>query len=353
MTDLSHIATLARAFEVLTPGPGRAAEEGRRLDALLVLEALAEASARLDGGRLHLRIMDWLCDWIRAESPVGGAVRWPLARPEEPIDDADQIERRFRFESHLARLCHVEDTPRWPSNLCEWMATLPAPRADVQLALTVLGRRSEAQRAVEWLGDAPARDWGGQLRERPSRDSWDSWPPNRAAGLPAGRWGGRWVPDLSWTNLQRYRLDGAHLAGARLRGTALQGASLQSADLAQATLFGARLDAADLGNVDLRGALLDGASAQCAAFVQADLRRASMIEMVLCEADLRDARIAEASFDRSILDGASLTEIPKGEIDQTDLTRAQIAAARPVRPAPRVVAGPDRHWPRPVPPVGA
>lgn len=339
MTDLSHLAALSRAFAVLTPGPDRAAGMARRLDALLVLEALAEASPRADGGRLHLRLMDWLCRWIRTESPVAAARRWPLAPPVDLRGIRDRRARPREQAFHIARLVGPWGEGAGRGNLADWIAALPPPRADVQLALTILGRRGPAQRAVEWAGDAPAVPPRGEVLHSPASRAWGCWPQDRDAALPVGAWQGRWVPDLSGTNLQRHDLRGAHLAGADLSGAALEGAELALADLAQARLIEARLDGAALCEADLRGACLDGASAQRADFTLADLRAADLGGAGLQEACLENARIGGACFAGALLDGADLLGIPPAQIAATDLSPDQIAAARPVRPGPALASG--------------
>lgn len=343
MTDLSPIAALSRAFAVLTPGPDRAPEVARRLDALWVLEALAAASPAADGGRLHLRIVDWLCRWVRAESPASTARRWPLGRLADlgAIRDRQAWRREAAF--HVARLQGSR------GNLSDWVATLPAPRADVQLAVSIVGRRSEAQRAVEWQGDAPAVPMRGAVIRAEPRHGWQGWPLDRDAGLPVGGWIGAWAPDLSGSNLQRCTLHGAHLAGARLAGAALEGAWMTQADLAMADLSGARLDRAVLEGADLRGADLSAASLQRAELSLADLRAACLDEAALQEACFRGADIAQATFAGAILDGADLMAVTAARIATTDLTPAQQAAARPVELPRGRAGGRAGGRPRPLP----
>jgi hypothetical protein len=90
-----------------------------RLGGILSLERIAQDSVAYDGGRDHVRVMEILCAYVRQNAPAPG--------PEEQDDDVGP------------------------------------PRADIAMAMRVIGRRSKEQRDVE------AR-WG------PKADPKATWP---------------------------------------------------------------------------------------------------------------------------------------------------------------------------------
>ena len=108
------------------------------------------------------------------------------------------------------------------------------PRADVQAALTVIGRRR-----VEWDSDNPE--------------------PLRLILAKIAR---AWLPnsDFHGFYLSGADLSGAYLMGAHLEGASFEGANLSGAHLTGAHLNGAHLRSARFTGADLRGCDLTGAS---------------------------------------------------------------------------------------------
>jgi len=124
----------------------------------------------------------------------------------------------------------------------------PCPAADVQAAVTVLGRR------------------------------------------PAGR-AERGRVDLAGASLPY-----ADLAGAVLAGAGLTRVNLFHADLSGADLSGADLTLADLGCADLTGATLAGANLTLANLTLANLTDADLTDANLTEADLTEAALTEVTL---------------------------------------------------------
>ncbi|MDI6104846.1 pentapeptide repeat-containing protein [Actinoplanes sp. NEAU-A12] len=155
---------------------------------------------------------------------------------------------------------HTRDMPAEPAD-DKW-ATWARPAADVQAALTVLGRR-----------------------------------PTRDEPLPV---------DLSNARLRR-----AGLRGMRLPGVILQNADLRGADLSHANLLGAELFRARLRHARLQAAILRHARLSETDLSLADLGKASLQGARFTGADLTDAFLNEAHLDHAImhktkLDGAVL-----------------------------------------------
>lgn len=223
---LAHQVAAARG-ERFTHAVGQLAD-GRlevRLGALYALEQLAA-----EGGALRIPAREVLCAFVRERAA------WDAARP-------------------------------------------PAPRlpADVQAALSVLGRRPPADgepRLDLRRTDLRGADLNGVLLARAI---------------------------LREAHLDHASLQGAQLAGADLRGASLcdadlvaadlRGADLREAHLERAYLVEARLDGADLGGAHLPGAYLGGASLQGADLGGAHLDGAYLYKANLEGASLHGARV--------------------------------------------------------------
>jgi hypothetical protein len=176
------------------------------------------------------------------------------------------------------------------------------PEADVQAALTVLGRRNDEH-------DPPA-PWHLDLR---------------GAYLPrANLRGAKFArADLSYAVLEQAALRGidlwdAHLVGARLfeadfshahLGQAdLRGARMNRAVLVSARMPGARLVAASLGRARLREARLQGADLTDANLERADLIEANLEGATLIEANMTRALVSRTRFAKAELSGVVLEE---------------------------------------------
>ena len=197
-----------------------------------------------------------------------------------------------------------------PGRADEQAAESPRPAADVQAAVTVLGRRQLPPDGLRELDltrvDLRRAALGG-------------------ANLQDAQLGGANLQDASLdsANLQDARLGGANLQGARLGGANLQDASLVGANLQDALLFGANLQRAWLGGANLQRAQLHGADLQGAWLDHANLQGAR-----LGGADLQGARLGGANLHRANLAAANLQ-------------RAQLGGAN----LQGAVADKDTRWP--------
>lgn len=259
-----------------------------RIGAILSLERIAQDSTRHDKGRDHVRVMEILCAYVRQNAPAAGA--------QDP-----------------GVVAGGQDGPH--DALLAWARRLARPRADVQIALDVIARRSETQKGVE------ARE---PVRRRAENALW--------RGAQPGAWAGYRL-DLRDTCLQGARLDRGDLRGARLDRARLEGANLGEALLAGARLHQARLDgaainAADLSRTDLREASLNGLQAQGATLDFADL----------AQAGLAGGQWRAATFDNALL---RQTDCDAEDFDPTAFARAFGDAS--VR-LPDGITRPD-HWP--------
>lgn len=188
------------------------------------------------------------------------------------------------------------------------------PPADVQAAITVLGRL--AARNVACRADLSGACLGG-------------------ADLTAA--------NLAGADLAGADLTGADLTGADLSGADLSGAVLVDAILMDVTLTGADLSGADLPNsylndADLSGADLTGANLTGADLTGARLNRAALNRAYLIEAILRGTDVTAADLSSAKLAGADLADartLEQHHIDRAEGSAHTALPERLVRPA---------HW---------
>ena len=162
----------------------------------------------------------------------------------------------------------------------------PAPaalRADLQAALTILGRRAARK------GKATRR------------------------------------LDVHHTDLRGADLRGADLRQANLSRIDLSGADLRGADLRRADLTWAILDGAQFAGANLSGTFLFGASLVGTSLISANLTRAILSQANLNGADLSQAILQKAQLYGTQLDGTNLSAA--NLLDAANLTLQQLQAA--------------------------
>jgi uncharacterized protein YjbI with pentapeptide repeats len=147
-----------------------------RIGAILSLERIAQDTTLYDNGRDHVLIMEILCAYVRENAPI----RDNKPRPPKIISTVD-----------------VEKAKTWAFNS-------PNLRADIQMALSVIGRRSDEQLKIEQ--SHKAADHHYKL-------------------------------DLSFVDIRRARLAGLNFSGALLHGSWLDGSDLKGTNFQGANLF--------------------------------------------------------------------------------------------------------------------
>lgn len=207
-----------------------------RLGALYALERIAQ-----DSERDHIPIMETLCAYIRENSNA--------RKPTEVVAG-------FWEKAHNG-------------TLKDWRKHTPPPRADIQAALRIIGRRREARRLHERLIN------------------------------------------------NNYHLD--------LRGANLQLADLSRADLAFARMQNCRLECADLSSVQMQNADLSEAQMQNVNLLEAQLQGANLVRVQMQKSKLIGVQLQNASLYEAQLQGASLRE---AQLQNTFLEGAQMQHAR-------------------------
>jgi hypothetical protein len=189
-----------------------------RIGAILALERIAQDSCSYDRGRDHVRVMEVLCAYVRNNAPAKHAKSGPLTSLTSQSDLNQKVEAA--------------------SQVLEWVIELPSPRADIVIAIRVIGGRTKAQRKIE----AEHIHWDAKS----------------------------YTPDLSFTNLQGADLERLDLTGTNFYRSRMEGAFCEKTNFSNCNFVEARLtgisgiDAlfnhAKLASADFSGALLENAN---------------------------------------------------------------------------------------------
>ncbi|MCF3974057.1 pentapeptide repeat-containing protein [Paracoccus salsus] len=322
-----------------------------RIGGLLSLERIAQDSTAYDQGRDHVRVMEIICAYIRNNAPAKDARDFPLRDLDPLPDDATPDQRK----THLA---YVNLRRYAGGNLREWSASLPKPREDIMLALSILERRSDRQRRIEAahgrddVVEAPwvfAEPWT-RLPDRPEGQAHGA-DVIEAFKRDLRNWRdklwdyGGYRPDLRRTCLQGADLSRFRLAGSRLNGARLEGATLVGARLQGANLLGARLDGADLRMARLDGAELWWARLDGAFLWKARLEGAELWRARLQGANLRMVRLVCTSLGASAWDGAALKEVDLSSASEVTREQVQSSFGDASVILPDHLRPPPGHWP--------
>ena len=259
-----------------------------RMGAILSLERIAQDSTRFDAGRDHVRVMEILCAYIRENAQGSDATKSLRELHDEESKDPGAPTARFEEEfcnkhglspPDLSEAISVDATKRWARSLIE-------PRADVQLALTVIGRRGADQRRVEAAWPDPPT---GAI----------AWPFDkdcpRLPDEPGEEALSKAVLDDYVKEVRAWKLDIAAYRGYRLD---LRGANLQRADMAAMR--------PDRSDAVFAGVVLDGARMQGAFLFRARMEGAVLFRARMEGADLREARMEGADLWKARMEGVLL-----------------------------------------------
>ena len=294
-----------------------------RIGAILSLERIAQDSTAYDKGRDHVRVMEILCAYVRENSYA----RKPLDFSQEewkPLKvGADDATRAAHLEKREDRFGGTYAF----SQAWKWARTLPAPRADISQALTVLGRRTLYQRKVEAAWPDPPKDatvW-------PFEEPWPKLPEKKQDEATTEAEIAQFKSALvSWkktlSNYGGYRLDlrGSNLQRADLSRTILSGADLAEARLEGAKFFGAQIVGARLGRVRMEGASFHTARLQGAFLSEARMEGANLNQAWMEGAYLGRARMEGANLQQARMEGAKLWQ---ARMEAADLWLARMEGA--------------------------
>ncbi|MCB1417506.1 MAG: pentapeptide repeat-containing protein [Notoacmeibacter sp.] len=279
-----------------------------RIGAIYALERIAQ-----DSLRDHIQIMEILCayirenaeasdirdalpeapDWFAGENADGRAWKGP-----EPFFEGDGSEGVFDI---------------WRDDIRKRLAGIK-PRADIQTALTVIGRRSRKQKELEWASTDPSQpDWRPFTEAVPAWPEWSAKEDGTASdeykkAIEAHRTALR-----GWRALKpTFRLDlrgtdmrGADMSGsaqqsdfslARFDGAVVQGANFQQAQAQGANFSWAKAQGANFTRAQAQGAIFFRAQAQGANFTRAQAQDANFSEAQAQDAHFMSAQAQGANF---------------------------------------------------------
>ena len=323
-----------------------------RIGAILALERLARNN--LD---IHVQIMEILCAYIRENAPASGAKN--VATVEIYTDEKNGPLRedwKDRLEAFHAQLRRD-------------IAGLK-PREDIQVVLTVLGRRNAQGRlqearhnnpvlTAEFIFDGPGFESLPRLKngliDQAELEDWKAKRENYQGYRLDLRYTDLQGANLSNLNLNGALMEGVFLQGSNLSKTQLQGANLgnsffHGASLAEAQLQGvifsnanlqgvnlakAQLQCANLSGAQLQSAYLRGAQAECVSFTLAGLQHANLVDVQFRGARLILVHMQDADLSKAQLQGAFLitamlrgVRLIKTQFDQaTEMTDVDWAMA--------------------------
>lgn len=270
-----------------------------RIGGLLSLERIAQDSTRYDKGRDHVRVMEILCAYVRENAKAEEAKdsirkKWEAAQGHFPPPSGED----FKTEHGLHEDADIEEYLSIEP-LVRWAQSLDGPRADIAMALRIIGRRSKDQLLVEARWGDEAAESANWVFDTPCPELSD---PPEGKRHPKGA-----IEDfIARLKAWKMRLSGYRGYVPDLRNTNLQKADLSALNLSGANLTGARLDGADLWRVQLKGAVLNKAALTGAQMGEARMEGARLQEARMEGASLEYAHISGAEMWRAGLEGASL-----------------------------------------------
>ena len=296
-----------------------------RLGAIYALERIAQ-----DSERDHIPIMETLCAYVRENSNARAPRNLNLAEWEPPMDDADEEERERYTAEITARFSRV-------GHARAWVRSLPSLRADVQAAVTVIGRRSALRRSFETArgyfldlhgANLQRADFSGLCFER--------------SNLMNGRFEGA---DFSNADLTESRFTGARLEGTWFRNTRMPGADLSSANFEGASFYNADLQEAYLDWSRINGSSIENTNATAAFFNRvimhfsdahgsdfshtqfrfASLNSVDLREAIIGDSDYTHASLVEVKFMGAML---SRTRFSEADIRRCNFRNSNLAQAR-------------------------
>ena len=236
-----------------------------RMGALYLLERIAK-----DSPRDHVPITETICAYIRENA-------------NRPYIDLDTTAQN---EVAAAKRLKIKRSELDASDKAACL-TYAVPRADVQAAATIIGRRSLDALEVE-LAEKYVLDLRGVHLDR---------------------------IDWSNANLAHAIMDGASLNGAslcvtNLCGARLKDASLEGADLFKANLTEAWLSGARLSNAWLDWAILHGSQLSLAKFQNANFSATELNYAAVKNADFTDAKhLDEQQLAETVGDGSTILPV--------------------------------------------
>lgn len=235
-----------------------------RLGAIYALERIAQ-----DSERDHIPIMETLCAYIRENAPVKGAA----VNDQNPFPSLPPYEAMGNVELAAQALSYYEaGIKQRTEKLQAWVSKLNPPPADIQAAVTVLGRRP-----IE-------------------RIEYESHSKNKLGFADV-----RFRLDLRNTNLQKADLTSARLDNVLLSNANLEGIILLQANLTNADFSKSRMEKSDLRGAIVRNAKFFGTHLEGAVFSESEISKS-----FFTKSNIQKTNFSNTHIDRSLFSSAQM-----------------------------------------------
>ncbi|KPU83863.1 hypothetical protein JI58_07145 [Marinosulfonomonas sp. PRT-SC04] len=208
-----------------------------RSGAILSMERIAQDSTRHDNGRDHVRIMEILCAYIRENAPASRAKFG--AFPSDSYDGT--LEKKTKCS---------------PSS---WINNLDRPQSDIQLVISVIGRRSVAQIDVE-----------------------NKYSDGKLVG---------YTLDLTHTMLRKVNFEGLNFSKASFFRCCMEGIHCQNADFSGCNFIYTNLTGANGKRVNFANAKLQSADLSYSTLPYSNLRNCVFSHTHFVKSNLSNAEI--------------------------------------------------------------
>lgn len=321
-----------KAVELLGAMRGDEPALEQRLGAIYALEWISKES-EAD----HIQIMEVLCAYIRTNAPATedrwpGAILRDLEKARPHITD-DEIEKDAEFSAAVERsgvttLPKLREWARMAAffnpGLCEWVANLPLPGADISAVLDVIGRRDKTRQRLERDQEPTYRldlRRSNLRRVDLSQKAFDcvlfSYSQMEGATFHKTQMEGArfefalveraefFETQMKGAYFANAKMDGADFLAAQLEGAQFHDAQMEGAWFTGAYLKGAKFSQAKMKGARFTGSLLAGTCDQLIVLNSTDLRAATNNGGALRFVDLRRALVdARTDFRNAFGDGS-------------------------------------------------
>lgn len=291
LKDVTHTEFEGREDSAVIPKGATEIEYGRwevanrtkpnlevRIGAIYALERIAQ-----DSDRDHIQVMEILCAYIRQNAP--DTLAQPLPEEWQNAFEASETDSNSMPSAHIVQ---------------QWARSLPKPREDIQVTLTVLGRRTLRQIALEGRRNAEGKWIGYRLDLRSTC--------LQNAHMSAGRFEHARFnhAQMQGVNLSQALTQAADLREAQMQGANLVKARMQGAVVLQVQMQGADLSEVRLSKTDLRGLRARAANLSNAELQEADLSHAKLQNAKIWKANLQLVKFVRSNCYRADFSGSKM-----------------------------------------------
>ena len=229
-----------------------------RLGAIYALERISR-----DSSSDHIAVIETLCTYIRQNAPAHSAVKMPTKQELET----------WKENNHVSNFAISHPTA------VMWGQHLEKPRADIQAALTVIGRRKEERISLE--------------KKEYEKNN-------------------RHIVDLSDINIQNAHLynlnfEGSIFVNSVMNGALLNGSNFKGCQLQGSDLRGAVVSSVKFNNSIMHDTKMSGIGAHFTSFERVNLENSDLSDGTFWGANFAGARFSQVNLDFANFSTANLS----------------------------------------------